>query len=84
MSIPTFLAGFGFVRPTWLWGLAALPLLAMGNLASAQSGLTCDDIEFTYEITSRYPDAKNACLGVVEVDGERFAKMSVELVRRHP
>ncbi|MDH3989229.1 MAG: hypothetical protein OEV34_08885 [Gammaproteobacteria bacterium] len=61
--------------------LSALPFLAIGTTASAQADLTCADIEFSYEITSRYPDAQKGCLDVVEVDGERFAKMSVEVLR---
>ena len=61
--------------------LSLLPLLAMSSTASAQMDLTCDDIEFTNEILSRYPDARNGCIDVVEVDGERYAKMTVELLR---
>ncbi len=60
--------------------LSTLPLLAMGLPATAQTDLTCDDITFTYEMTSRFANIGDACLDVVEVDGERFAKMSVELV----
>ncbi len=61
--------------------LSALPLLAIGMPATAQTDLTCDDITFEYELTSRFPNIGDACQGVVEVDGERFAKMSVEIVR---
>jgi len=61
--------------------LSALPLLAIGLPATAQTDLTCDDITFGYEMTSRFPNIGDACQGVVEVDGERFAKMSVEIVR---
>jgi hypothetical protein len=61
--------------------LSALPLLAIGLPATAQTDLTCDDIAFGYEMTSRFPDIGDACRGVVEVDGERFAKMSVEVIR---
>jgi len=32
-------------------------------------------------MTSRFPNIGDACRDVVEVDGERFAKLSVELVR---
>lgn len=64
--------------------LSVLPLFALGTTASAQADLTCDDITFTFEVTSRYPDAKNACIDVVELNGERFAKMSIELLRTGP
>lgn len=30
MSLPDFFAALHFLRPTWLWGIAALPLLAWG------------------------------------------------------
>lgn len=61
--------------------LSALPLLAFGAVTSAQTDLTCADIEFSAKITDRFPDAPKACLDVVEREGERFAKMSVELLR---
>ncbi len=61
--------------------LSALPLLAMGLPANAQTDLTCDDITFASEMTSRFPNVGDACQDVVEVDGERFAKMSVEIIR---
>ncbi len=58
--------------------LIAMPLLAFSSLASA---LTCDDVVLSTEITSKYPGAQNACLGVVERDGQVFVKMKVELTR---
>jgi hypothetical protein len=61
--------------------LSVLPLLAIGNAASAQMDLTCDDIQFTNAVLSRYPDARNGCIDVVVADGELFAKMTVELLR---
>jgi hypothetical protein len=61
--------------------LAALPLMALGSLANAQTDLTCDDIEFTAEVTSVYPDIAEACQDVVEIDGERYAKIGVEVLR---
>jgi len=61
--------------------LCALPLMAIGLPATAQTDLTCADIDFDNAMTSRFPRIGEACLDVVEVDGERFAKMSVEVVR---
>ena len=58
--------------------LAALPLLAFSSLASA---LTCDDVVLSTEITSRFPTAQEACLDVVERDGQSFVKMRAELAR---
>ncbi len=59
--------------------LAALPLLAFSPLASA---LTCDEVSLSSEITDKYPNAQDACLEVVERDGEPYVKMKVELTRQ--
>ena len=61
--------------------LGALPLLALAYPVSAQTDLTCDDIDFNYDLTTRFPSIADHCIDVIEVDGERFAKFSVELVR---
>lgn len=58
--------------------LSALPLLAFAPLASA---LTCDEVVLGYDITSKFPTAQEACLEVVERDGQQFVKMKVELAR---
>jgi hypothetical protein len=60
--------------------IPALSLLAIGTTASAQTDLTCADISFTYEVTSKYPSVADGCRDVVEVDGERYAKMRVEIM----
>lgn len=60
--------------------LSALPFLALALPASAQTDLTCSDVTFNYEMTSRFPDIQTACIDVIEVEGDRFAKFSVELV----
>lgn len=59
----------------------ALGLLAFGAQSNAQADLTCDDISFSGAVLERYPDAANGCWDVVERDGERYAKMKVELMR---
>lgn len=61
--------------------LIALALVAMAAPVSAQTDLTCADIEFASVVRQNYPDIDKACLDVVEINGERFAKTSVELVR---
>ena len=55
-----------------------LPLLAFASLASA---LTCDDVTLSSAITDRYADAQDACLDVIEMNGETYVKMKVELTR---
>ena len=61
--------------------LQSMFLLAIGATASAQTDLTCDDISFGSEITSRYADVAAGCWDVVELDGERYAKMKVEVIQ---
>ena len=61
--------------------LSVLPMLAMALPASAQTELSCEDITFNYDLTTRYPEIAEDCIDVIEVDGERFAKFSVEIVR---
>lgn len=60
--------------------LQSMFLLAIGATASAQTDLTCDDIVFGPEVTSRYADVAAGCWDVVELNGERFAKMKVEIL----
>lgn len=58
--------------------LAAIPLLGFSSFASA---LTCDEVVLSEEITSKFADAQDACLEVIERDGQIFVKMKVELTR---
>lgn len=64
-SIPTATA----VLLALLWSAASF---AQGN---------CGNIEFTEAISSQFPDAKDACLGVVERDGKQYAKFEARIVR---
>jgi hypothetical protein len=57
--------------------LIAMPLLAFSSLASA---LTCDEVVLSPEITSKFANAQDACIEVVERDGQAFVKMNVELL----
>jgi hypothetical protein len=58
-------------------------LAAMFTAAPAQAQLTCDDIDFTGPQSQRLTQAEMhaACLGVVERDGQNFAKFTAELQR---
>ena len=57
-----------------------LALMAIGAQANAQADLTCADVEYGYELTSKFPDIADACMDVVEQNGENFVKTTVELV----
>ena len=59
--------------------IVALPLLAFSSLASA---LTCDEVTLSSAITDQFPNAADACLDVVERNGEPYVKMKVELTRQ--
>lgn len=48
--------------------------------ASAQD-MSCDDIVFTGDIAARFPNAKDACRGVVDRDGKPYAHFVAELRR---
>jgi hypothetical protein len=48
------------------------PGLAQGN---------CGGIDFAADITQRFPNARNACLDVVEKDGEQFAHFQARIAR---
>lgn len=44
--------------------------------------MSCDDIRFTDQVLTQFPDAPNFCLDVVEKDGRPFARFNAEFVRR--
>ena len=56
-------------------------LVAMFTAAPAQAQVTCDDIDFTGPQAQRFPELRNACLGVVTRDGRNYAKFTAELQR---
>ena len=60
--------------------LPAALLLALSLPASAQTDLTCDDITFGPELKAKYASIADGCWDVVELNGERFAKMKVEIL----
>jgi LPXTG-motif cell wall-anchored protein len=58
--------------------ITVLPLLAFASMASA---LTCSEVILGSDITDKFPTAQEACLEVVERDGQTFVKMQAELTR---
>ena len=56
---------------------AALLVLVWSGPSLAQS---CSDLVFTGEIAQKYPNAKNACLDVVQRDGRSFAHFKARIV----
>ncbi len=58
--------------------ITILPLLAFASMASA---VTCSEVVLGKDLTDRFPTASEACLEVVERNGETFVKMKAELMR---
>ena len=58
--------------------ISVLPLLAFASSASAA---TCDEVTFSDQLTSQYPDIARSCRDVIERDGEQFVKTKVRLTR---
>jgi hypothetical protein len=61
--------------------LASLTLFA--GMAATQSAFAqggCGDISFTGEIGTRFPEAKNACLDMVNKNGQEFAHFKAEIM----
>ena len=56
---------------------AALLALVWSGASLAQS---CSDLVFTGEVAQKYPNAKNACLDVVQRDGKSFAHFKARIV----
>jgi len=48
-------------------------LVTAWALPLAAQDVTCDDVSFDDRIMTAYPDARNACLEIVESDGVRYA-----------
>jgi hypothetical protein len=64
------------ISATIALGVASAPVST--TYAQAPS---CRDVVFTSEITNRFPNARDACLGVVEKSGEQYAKFTAEIDR---
>lgn len=63
--------------------LGAVACLGFTATASAD-GHTCADVTFTPAIYERWPHADDACLEIIERDGERYAKFEAEVVSQSP
>ncbi len=62
---------------------AALFGLAQQGFAGAHEAAapSCDDLSFSGQFAARFPNAKDYCLAVHEVDGRLFAEFEGEIVR---
>ena len=67
------------MKPIGIAGVAALLASLWCQFALAQSN--CGDIVFSSDISSRFPNARNACLDVVEKNGPNFAHFKARIAR---
>ena len=61
--------------------IAGAAMLVMGQSALAQEELTCDDIEWSSNVTDQVPTIADACDAVVMKNGKMFARVQVEVRR---
>ena len=55
--------------------------LAGAHEAAPAPGVSCADLDFSPEILNVLPQANDACLAVVEVEGQLYAEFKAEIVR---
>ena len=60
---------------------AAVVLIALLGSGPSFAQGSCGNIQFTDAVTSRFPNAKDACLDVVERDGKQYAHFQAKIVR---
>jgi hypothetical protein len=56
--------------------LAAIPAAAL-----AQQPAACQRVEFSEDVLARFPNIRDACLDVIEKDGQQLAVVKADLVR---
>jgi hypothetical protein len=60
--------------------LAGLLFASSASAVGTVSQVTCSEIEFNKEII-HYPDISNACLGIIDYEGEQYAKLQSKVIR---
>lgn len=61
--------------------LASLAFALVPALAGAQQPAACERVEFSAEVQARFPNIREACLDVINKDGEDYAVVKANLVR---
>jgi len=61
------------------FALALIPAVAL-----AQQPAACERVEFSEQVLARFPNIRNACLDVINRDGQSFAVVRANLVRVTP
>ncbi len=67
-----------------LVSLGSFALALIPAVALAQQPAACERVEFSPEVLARFPNIRNACLDVINRDGQSFAVVRANLVRVTP
>ena len=62
----------------------AFALALFSGAALAQQPAACERVEFSEQVLARFPNIRNACLDVINRDGQSFAVVRANLVRVTP
>ena len=67
-----------------LMSLGSLVLALVPALALAQQPAACERVQFSEEVLARFPNIRQACLDVINKDGQDYAVVKANLVRATP
>ncbi len=62
--------------------VSSLVLALVPAVAGAQQPAACERVEFSQEVLARFPNIRSACLDVINRDGQEFAVVKADLIRR--
>jgi hypothetical protein len=63
----------------WRWIAGATVAFALNGAAFAQNPQACQSVRFSDEVLSRFPKAPQACLDVINRDGQDYAVIKAQL-----
>jgi LPXTG-motif cell wall-anchored protein len=64
--------------------MGSLVLALVPALALAQQPAACERVEFSEQVLARFPNIRQACLDVINKDGQDYAVVKANLVRATP
>jgi len=64
-----------------IWIACGLVLLLSGSAASAQNEAACQRVQFSQDIVDRFPNVRDACLDVINRDGQEYAVFKAQFER---
>lgn len=60
---------------------SSLVLALVPAVAGAQQPAACQRVEFSQEVLARFPNIRQACLDVINKDGQEYAVVKADLIR---